>query len=65
MSKKARYIGNSTFRFGDRRLVKGETIDGPDALVDALLKRSDFDADTQADPEPEKMDTEDIEEPEQ
>ena len=65
MSKKARYIGNAVFRFGDRRLVKGELIDGPEALVNALLERGDFEADTQADPGPEKIDTEENEEPEQ
>jgi len=39
---KVRYIGNGSFRFGDRPLNPGEIVDGPFAAVKALSERPDF-----------------------
>lgn len=46
--KKAKYVGTGTFRYGDTPIKPGDTIDGPPALVDALLERADFEAEGSA-----------------
>ena len=39
---RAKYIGNGSFRFGDRPLSEGEIVEGPIALIKALTERGDF-----------------------